>query len=274
MIRSKNIDWYRHLSFAAVGGFFAAYAILLRMGIMANAQTLNLLELLLSSLRCHWSEVLMHLGALAMYVLGTMSTVILPHLFGWDMRRVCPIIDALCAVLLAFLPAEMPVIPSLYPIFFAMSVQWSSFTGAQDHISSTIFSTNNTKQASLSLARHLCTREQGQIRRMWFYVSTILCFCGSHRGLLFRTASGGQRLPVCFAIDRLGLLHGGVRRPVTGDCFHLIFPKKPHCCICDSAVIFFILYFVYIQSGKTIFCVFCEFLQIFTDYFGRDFYYI
>lgn len=176
MIRSKHIDWYRHLSFAAVGGFFAAYAILLRMGIMANAQTLNLLELLLSSLRCHWPEVLMHLGALAMYVLGTMSTVILPHLFGWDMRRVCPIIDALCAVLLAFLPAEMPVIPSLYPIFFAMSVQWSSFTGAQDHISSTIFSTNNTKQASLSLARHLCTREQGQIRRMWFYVSTILCF--------------------------------------------------------------------------------------------------
>lgn len=176
MIRSKNIDWYRHLSFAAVGGFFAAYAILLRMGVMANAQTLNLLELLLSSLRCHWPEVLMHLGALAMYVLGTMSTVILPHLFGWDMRRVCPIIDALCAVLLAFLPAEMPVIPSLYPIFFAMSVQWSSFTGAQDHISSTIFSTNNTKQASLSLARHLCTREQGQIRRVWFYVSTILCF--------------------------------------------------------------------------------------------------
>ena len=176
MIRSKNIDWYRHLSFAAVGGFFAAYAILLRMGIMANAQTLNLLELLLSSLRCHWPEMLMHLGALAMYVLGTMSTVILPHLFGWDMRRVFPIIDALCAALLAFLPAEMPVIPSLYPIFFAMSVQWSSFTGAQDHISSTIFSTNNTKQASLSLARHLCTREQGQIRRMWFYVSTILCF--------------------------------------------------------------------------------------------------
>ena len=176
MIRSKNIDWYRHLSFAAVGGFFAAYAILLRMGIMANAQTLNLLELLLSSLRCHWPEMLMHLGALAMYVLGTMSTVILPHLFGCNMRRVCPIIDALCAVLLAFLPAEMPVIPYLYPIFFAMSVQWSSFTGAQDHISSTIFSTNNTKQASLSLARHLCTREQGQIRRMWFYVSTILCF--------------------------------------------------------------------------------------------------
>lgn len=95
MIRSKNIDWYRHLSFAAVGGFFAAYAVLLRMGVMANAQTLNLLELLISILRCSWLTALMHVGALALYVLGTMSTVVLPHLFGWDMRRVCPLIDAL-----------------------------------------------------------------------------------------------------------------------------------------------------------------------------------
>lgn len=139
MIRSKNIDWYRHLSFAAVGGFFAAYAVLLRMGVMANAQTLNLLELLISILRCNWLTALMHVGALALYVLGTMSTVVLPHLFGWDMRRVCPLIDALCAVVLVFLPVDMPVMLSLYPIFFAMSVQWSSFTGAQDHISSTIF---------------------------------------------------------------------------------------------------------------------------------------
>lgn len=176
MSRSHNIDWYRHLSFAAVGGFFAAYAILLRMGVMANAQTLNLLELLLNILRCNWGGVLLHVGALVIYVLGTMSTVILPHLFGWDMRRVCPVIDALCAVLIGFFPLDMPIMPALYPIFFAMSIQWSSFTGAQNNISSTIFSTNNTKQASLSLARHLCTREAGQLRRMWFYITTLLCF--------------------------------------------------------------------------------------------------
>lgn len=176
MSRSPNIDWYRHLSFAAVGGFFAAYAILLRMGVMANAQTLNLLELLLNSLRGNWSSVLLHTGALVIYMLGTMSTVILPHLFGWNMQRVCPLIDAACAVLLAFFPEDMSILPSLYPIFFAMSVQWSSFSGAQSNTSSTIFSTNNTKQASLSLARHLCRQEPGQLRRMWFYLSTLLCF--------------------------------------------------------------------------------------------------
>lgn len=176
MIRSRNIDWYRHLSFAAVGGFFAAYAVLLRMGVMANAQTLNLLELLISILRCSWLTALMHVGALALYVLGTMSTVVLPHLFGWDMRRVCPLIDALCAVVLVFLPVDMPVLLSLYPIFFAMSVQWSSFTGAQEHISSTIFSTNNTKQASLSLANYLCDHDRAHLRKMKFFLLTLLCF--------------------------------------------------------------------------------------------------
>ena len=172
MSRSSNIDWYRHLSFAAVGGFFAVYAILLRMGIMANAQTLNLLDILLNAFEGDWLGVLMHVGALAVYIVGTMSTVFLPRLFGWDMRRISPAVDALCAVVLAFLPAETPTVPALYPIFF----QWSSFTGAQGNVSSTIFSTNNTKQASLSLARHLCAREKGQLRRMWFYVTTILCF--------------------------------------------------------------------------------------------------
>ena len=170
MSRSPNIDWYRHLSFAAVGGFFAAYAILLRMGVMANAQTLNLLELLLNSLRGNWSSVLLHTGALVIYMLGTMSTVILPHLFGWNMRRVCPLIDAACAVLLAFFPEDMSILPSLYPIFFAMSVQWSSFSGAQSNCA-----------GCGSISPHFCASiwgPQRAISRSTFCRYRLLCvFC-------------------------------------------------------------------------------------------------
>ena len=176
MSRISNIDWYRHLSFAAVGGFFAAYAILLRMGIMANAQTLNLLDILLNSFEGDWLGVLMHIGALVIYIVGTMSTVFLPRLFGWDMRRVSPAVDALCAVVLAFLPAETPTIPALYPIFFAMSVQWSSFSGAQGNVSSTIFSTNNTKQTSLALANYLCDHDRAHLRKLKVFALTLLCF--------------------------------------------------------------------------------------------------
>ena len=42
--------------------------------------------------------------------------------------------------------------------FFAMSVQWGAFNGAQGFNSSTIFSTNNTKQTSLALAHYLCEK--------------------------------------------------------------------------------------------------------------------
>ena len=43
LYKRKNIDWYRHLAFACVGGFFGAYAIMSRGGVMGSAQTVNLL---------------------------------------------------------------------------------------------------------------------------------------------------------------------------------------------------------------------------------------
>ena len=154
--RNDHIDLYRHLSFCAVGGFFGCYAVLIHSGVMGNAQTVNLIELLLDALRGDLHAVLLHLGALVLYVLGTMLTVLLPHWWGWDMHYVSPVITAAAAVTVAFLPETLNVVVALYPIFFAMSIQWSSFGGARGFYSSTIFSTNNTKQTSLALANYLC----------------------------------------------------------------------------------------------------------------------
>ena len=75
---NDHIDLYRHLSFCAVGGFFGCYAVLIHSGVMGNAQTVNLIELLLDALRGDLHAVLLHLGALVLYVLGTMLTVLLP----------------------------------------------------------------------------------------------------------------------------------------------------------------------------------------------------
>ena len=61
---NDHIDLYRHLSFCAVGGFFGCYAVLIHSGVMGNAQTVNLIELLLDALRGDLHAVLLHLGAL------------------------------------------------------------------------------------------------------------------------------------------------------------------------------------------------------------------
>ena len=88
--QNDHIDLYRHLALCVVGGFFGCYAVLVHGGIMGNAQTVNLLELLLDALRGDLYAVSLHLGALVLYVAGTMLTVFLPHWLGWDMHHVPP----------------------------------------------------------------------------------------------------------------------------------------------------------------------------------------
>ena len=42
--------------------------------------------------------------------------------------------------------------------------------------SSTIFSTNNTKQSSLALAEYLRDHDRAHLRKTWFYLATLGCF--------------------------------------------------------------------------------------------------
>ena len=173
---NDHIDLYRHLAFCTVGGFFGGYAILVHSGIMGNAQTVNLIELLMDFLRADGHGILLHTGALLIYLLGTMLTVLLPHWFGADTHLVSPFITAAAAVTVSFLPPDLTAVIALYHIFFAMSFQWSSYAGARGFYSSTIFSTNNTKQATLALASYLCDRDRAHLRKLKFYTLTLLCF--------------------------------------------------------------------------------------------------
>ena len=178
--RNDHIDLYRHLSFCAVGGFFGCYAVLIHSGVMGNAQTVNLIELLLDALRGDLHAVLLHLGALVLYVLGTMLTVLLPHWWGWDMHYVSPVITAAAAVTVAFLPETLNVVVALYPIFFAMSIQWSSFGGARGFYSSTIFSTNNYRQTIQGVTRYCITKRREELEQAKFFGLTL---CSFHLGV-------------------------------------------------------------------------------------------
>ena len=189
--QKPHIDMYRHFAFACVGGYFASYAILTRFGVMANAQTMNLVELVLTALTGSWAAAVQHLGSFVIYVAGTMLTVLLPRRLGWSVRRLSPFVSAAAAVAMAFIPMDTPVIVSLYPIFFAVSFQWSSYHGADGFYSSTIFSTNNTKQASLSLAEYLCDGDKAHLRKTRLYALTLLHFhLGAALGLPAAKALG------------------------------------------------------------------------------------
>lgn len=168
------------MAFAVVGGFFGAYAILGPCGVFGNAQTVNLLQLLFDSLFGQWYSLLLHAGALLCYMAGVMSAVILRRKYHRDPGRISPFITAAAALLLEFLPVTIPSVAFMYPIFFSMSFQWTAFSGACGFNSSTIFSTNNVKQATLGLAEYLCDKDPSHLRRTVFFARTLVAFhCGA-----------------------------------------------------------------------------------------------
>ncbi len=176
MGRKLPADTLRHMSFAVVGGFFGAYAILGPSGLFGNAQTVNLLQILFDSLFGHWYSLLLHAGGLLCYILGVMTAVILHRKFHRDTGRISPFITFVCTLLLYVLPYHTPGIVFLYPIFFAMSFQWTAFAGASGFNSSTIFSTNNVKQAVMGFAEYCCDRDYSHLRRTVFFGQTIIAF--------------------------------------------------------------------------------------------------
>ncbi len=169
-------DFFRHLSLSAVGGFFGGYAMLCHSDMLASAQTMNLLELEMGLLRGEPRAVLIHLGALIVYICGTALTILLPRYYHVNARHAVPVINALAALILGILPDSVYGFLALYPIFFAMSFQWSAFSGARGYNSSTIFSTNNTKQATLAATEYICSGDRKQFSKMCFYTMVLIAF--------------------------------------------------------------------------------------------------
>ena len=150
--------WLHH-SAAMIGGYFGAYLVLTRAGIFGNAQTLNLISLVLAICGANIYEVMLRLGVLILYVSGTALYVIVTEKKLCNEIALSLFLDAVALVILGCMPQHIDVIWTMYPIAFALSFQWNAFPGAYSYISSTIFSTNNTKQTTLAFTRYFLYKD-------------------------------------------------------------------------------------------------------------------
>jgi uncharacterized membrane protein YoaK (UPF0700 family) len=62
------------------------------------------------------------------------------------------------------------------PLFFMMATQWTIFHGNGKYNSSTIFSTNNLKQLTLSLGEYMIGHDKAQLDKAKFFANSILWF--------------------------------------------------------------------------------------------------
>ena len=165
-----------HYLMSAAGGYIGVYSILGRNGIFALAQTMNLIQVLISMEEGDFPEAVLRIGAACLFGLAVGASALLLKAGEHKRRRLSIAVTALVVLCEGLISQEVPSMTALYPVFFAMTLQWCAFSGAGVYGSSTIFSTNNLRQCVDSYVRHYTGREAGMLEKARFFRNTLISY--------------------------------------------------------------------------------------------------
>lgn len=165
-----------HCTMAFVGGVFGVYALLEHSNVFGSAQTNNLISIVEGLLSMDLFHVLVRLGSLFIYAAGIVLTVWLSKRYPEYQKRTSILIDCLAALILGLMPRDINPFVAVYPIAFAMSIQWCSFVGVNKNASATTFSTNNFRQLVTAVFNYAEQKNHKDLFRIKFYISTLLSF--------------------------------------------------------------------------------------------------
>ena len=203
------MDGWLHYCMSAMGGFFGAFALMSAAERFANAQTGNLLDMMIHLADGNAAEMLARLGALIMYIAGLVAADLVDRHTGICGRKLSLWVDAGGLLLsMALMRAASAVHPvaALYPVFFVTAFQWTSYGGAHGFSSASLFSTNNLKQCVTGWTEYFVTGDPKMKEKGAFYLFTLLFFM---LGALYgATALRRWSLPGALA----GLLPLGIAR--------------------------------------------------------------
>ncbi|WP_253289420.1 YoaK family protein [Clostridium sp. MSJ-8] len=176
MINKVKHDEILHFNMALIGGILGAYAILNWCDVLGSAQTSNMIHLMMDIVGGNIPGIIIRLGSVVIYIIGLISTVIIKNYTKINVHIYSVIVDAITVIMVGIMPKNLDVIIALYPIFFAMAVQWNSFPGVHGYNSSTIFSTNNLKQTTIAITEYICNKEKDKLHKAKFYGKVLLSF--------------------------------------------------------------------------------------------------
>lgn len=95
-----------HYTLSFIGGYLGLYAIVSRADLFGNAQTANLLGVVRDLIGRDFSDMLLRVGALLIYMAAVILTVWIPEHFSADLRFISIGIDIFAILLLGFFPSE------------------------------------------------------------------------------------------------------------------------------------------------------------------------
>lgn len=172
----KKTDNMIHYNMAAVGGYFAGFAVCNLLELFGNAQTLNLLSIVRDFFICDYPQMVLRIVGAVVYFLGMALSVIIPRCTKIRTDILSVAVDAICLIILALLPENLNIFIRVYPIFFATSFQWTAFDKIEGYVSSTIFSTNNYRQLTTSLLAYAFDKDKALLSKARVFGFTLMYF--------------------------------------------------------------------------------------------------
>lgn len=178
MLVEKNVkkESWLHFCVSSVGGFMGAYAITNHGDLLASSQTANLIHIVQNLFSSDHSMLIFMLLAAVVYACGNVAYVLINRFVKTDARIVSLCITASAFLLVSLLNFVENSYLAMLPLFFTAPVQWNAFAGDAGYGSSTIFSTNNIRQAVTSLTSYLIDGDIKMKRKAQFFGCTLLFF--------------------------------------------------------------------------------------------------
>ncbi|HCS68124.1 MAG TPA: hypothetical protein DIW34_08155 [Oribacterium sp.] len=165
-----------HLLMAFMGGYAGMYGILVR-GSFGQAVTSNLANvfrhLLLGD---NIDDGIFRFGAILVFLFALGVTHILQMKDVRLAEITCLVSQTICILISAAIPENTAGALALYPIFFLTGIQWGTFTGAEGFNCSTIFCSNNSKQALFGWIDYVLTGKHESFKQGLFYTVTLIFF--------------------------------------------------------------------------------------------------
>ncbi len=174
-MKKNSFELWLFYAATFIGGFFAGYAVI-RCGMFASSQTMNIISIGLNLFGKDFGEFLVRLVIMALYAVAIALGVVIPRYTKFDVRLLSIAVTSVASIFLSCIPAHTTSTLSMAPVFFAMALEWNAFPGAIGYQASCIFVTNDFRQMVLGAVHYLCDKDKKYIYQFLFYAGTICNF--------------------------------------------------------------------------------------------------
>ena len=197
-----DLSPYVFAMFAFTGGFLEAFTFALHGGVFCNAQTGNLVMLVIDVVRADFAGGLRYLYSILAYIAGILISTLIPALFkkvNWPL--VVTAVEIAVITALAFIPASAENWYTYVTVSFVCAIQYNTFTKLRGVALATTFCTNNIRQTVMHFFGGVRGKDKSEFKKSGTYAFIILCFAaGAAVGVLSADALGNYCILICAAL--------------------------------------------------------------------------